>query len=129
MALVLPVVAVSALAAQARKAAGPPTMGEISQEQLPVVARRVKAIAAEPATLTLRVGETVSLAKVTVTVIDSAGKRLGRLPFFDFAVPPNGPAAAVPRQVTGVRPGTPCSRSAIRAPRGRSARIRVPGRR
>lgn len=95
------------LAAQATKRAVVSAAAtDIAPDQLTAVARTVKSVRAEPTTLTLRVGETVTLGKITVTVLDSSGKVRGRLAGYDFGIPPDGPAVAVPRQITGVRPGT-----------------------
>ncbi len=70
------------------------------------LAPKVRSITAEPSTLTLRVGETVSLGRIIVTVIDSSGKARGTLIGYDFSIKPGEPATAVPRQITGMRPGT-----------------------
>lgn len=92
------------LAAQAR--AADKSLKALDANEMASLAPKVKAITAAPATLTLHVGETVSLDKVTVTVIDSSGKARGILIGYDFVIKPGEPASAVPRQVTGVRPGT-----------------------
>src|SRR5262245_10268224 len=96
----------SLLAAQSR--GGPPVrvLKELDQPEMIALAPKVRSIKADPTTLTLHVGETMSFDKVTVTVIDSSGKSRGRLVGYDFAIKPGEPATAVPRQVTGVRPGT-----------------------
>jgi hypothetical protein len=102
MVLALP----SVLAAQSR---GAPTAGALKaldQNEMIALAPTVRSIKANPTSLTVHVGETLSFDKVTVTVIDSSGTSRGRLIGFDFAIKPGEPAVAVPRQVTGVRPGT-----------------------
>jgi hypothetical protein len=106
-----------ALAAQGRAAAPTPAnaIKTLDPDEMIAIAPKVRAIKAKPATLTLHVGETVSFDRFTVTVIDSSGRARGRLLGYDFAIKPGEPATAVPRQVTGVRPGT--TELAIRYPR------------
>ena len=69
------------------------------------LAPKVRSITAEPSRLTIHVGQTVSLNKIVVTVFDSSGKARGNLIGYDFQIKPGEPAKAVPRQVTGLRPG------------------------
>ena len=92
------------LAAQARAANKSPKA--LDANEMVSLAPKVKGINAEPATLTLHVGETVSLDKIAVTVIDSSGKTRGTLIGYDFVIKPGEAASARPRQITGVRPGT-----------------------
>lgn len=73
--------------------------------QVTALAPKVRSIHATPATITLRVGETVQFNAITVTVVDSTGRVRGQLPAFDFSIKPDEPAEAVPRHVTGKRPG------------------------
>jgi len=70
------------------------------------LAPKVRSITAEPSSLTIHVGQTVSLNKIIVTVFDSSGKARGNLIGYDFQIKPGEAAKAVPRQVTGVSPGT-----------------------
>ena len=65
----------------------------------------VKGIRAEPATLTIRVGQTVQLRLINVVVFDSTGADRGRLSGYDFRIPGGSAAVAVPRQITGKRVG------------------------
>jgi hypothetical protein len=97
-------VAPGALGAQAPTLAN--ALKPLDPTQVIALVPKVKAIKADPTTLTLHVGETVSLGRITVTVIDSAGRTAGALIGYDFAIKPGEPATAMPRQVTGVRPGT-----------------------
>ena len=82
---------------------------------LAALAPKVASLRAKPNSITLRVGQTVSLDSIKVTVLDSAGRVLGLLKGYDFGIPPNQPATAEPRKMTGVRPGT--TELAIRFPR------------
>lgn len=97
-------VAPCALGAQAPTLAN--ALKALDPTQVIAIAPKVKALKADPATLTLHVGETVSLGRITVTVIDSTGRTAGALIGYDFAIKPGEPATVMPRQVTGVRPGT-----------------------
>lgn len=79
----------------------------IPEGQLIAQAKTVKALRVEPQTITMKVGEKVDLNRFVVTVIDSAGKPIGRLAGFDFTqLGPNEPASVMPRVLTGLRPGT-----------------------
>lgn len=102
--------AVAALVVPCALAAQAPTLANalkpLDPTEVTAFAPRVRSIKAEPATLTLHVGETVGLGKITVSVIDSSGRALGTLIGYDFAIKPGEPATVVPRQVTGVRVGT-----------------------
>lgn len=69
------------------------------------LAPKVRSIHATPASITLRVGETVQFSAITVTIVDSAGVTRGQLPAYDFSSKPGEPAEAVPRHITGMRPG------------------------
>jgi hypothetical protein len=106
--IALAVVFAPPLAAQARQAAGPiaPSNAVIAQNDLLAIATTLKSLRVEPKSLTIKVGQRVSLDTLTVTAIDSAGRVRGRLAGFDFMIKPGEPATAVPRTVTGVRPGT-----------------------
>ena len=99
--------------AAAKKDAG--ASREIPETQLIELSRTVKALRVEPDTIRIKVGQSVSLDRFTVTVIDSANKVHGRLVGYDFAIRPGEPASAVPRTITGVRPGT--TQLAVRYPR------------
>ena len=92
------------ITAQAR--AGGPVLKGLDQAEMTALAPKIKSIKAEPTSITLHVGETMSLDKIAVTAIDSSGTTRGRLSGYDFAIKPGEPASAVPRQMTGVRPGT-----------------------
>lgn len=96
------------LAAQARTGSPTPAnaVKPLDPIEMTTIAPKVRSIKAEPSTLTVHVGETIPLGQIVVTVIDSSGKTRGRLIGFDFGIKPGEPAMAVPRQVTGVRPGT-----------------------
>jgi hypothetical protein len=106
-----------ALAAQGRSATPTPAnaLKVLDPNEMIAIAPKVRAIKAEPATLTLHVGETVGFDRITVSVIDSSGRARGRLLGYDFGIKPGEPATAVPRQVAGVRPGT--TELTIRYPR------------
>jgi hypothetical protein len=78
----------------------------LSDAEAASLAPKVRSITAEPSTLTIHVGETVSLDRIIVTAIDSSGKARGNLIGYDFLIKPGEPASAMPRKVTGVRPGT-----------------------
>ena len=69
------------------------------------IAPTVRTIIASPKTLTVHVGQTVSLDAITVTVVDSMGHLLGRLEGYDFVIPPGQAASAMPRKITGVHAG------------------------
>jgi hypothetical protein len=84
-------------------------------EELAALAPKVASLRASPKSITLHVGQTVSLDSIKVTVLDSAGRVLGLLQGYDFGIQPNQPATAEPRKMTGVRPGT--TELAIRFPR------------
>lgn len=85
------------------KAAALPALDDAGMRSIVPV---VKSIRAEPATLTISVGQTVQLSRINVIAVDSSGKDRGRLSGFDFKIPAGEAAVAVPRQVTGKRPGT-----------------------
>ena len=93
-----------ALAAQSKP--GGPVLKALDPTETVAIAPKVRSLKAEPSSITLHVGETVGFDKITVVVIDSAGKTRGRLIGYDFGIKPGEPATAVPRQMTGVRPGT-----------------------
>lgn len=78
----------------------------LDADGLRALAPSIKSIRAEPGAISLRVGQTVQLATITVIAVDSAGKDRARLNGFDFGIKPGGPAEAVPRKITGVRAGT-----------------------
>ena len=112
----------SSVAGGQARPSGPPvrvetrtSVADIDPNELSLLALKVRAIRAEPTTITLRVGQTISLDAIKVVVVDSAGKVRGRLRGYDFSIKPNEPATAVPRQVTGVRAGT--TELTIRYPR------------
>jgi hypothetical protein len=73
--------------------------------EVTALAPKVRSIHATPATITLRVGETVQLSAITVTAVDSAGRTRGQLAGYDFSIKPGEPAEVVPRHITGKRPG------------------------
>jgi len=73
--------------------------------EVTALAPKVRSIHVTPTTITLRVGETVQFTAITVTVVDSAGRTRGQLPGYDFSSKPGEPAEAVPRHITGMRPG------------------------
>ena len=93
-----------------------PAPRKLEFNDLAALAPRVKSLRANPNTITLRVGQTVRLDSIKVTVLDSAGRVLGRLEGYDFGIQPNQAASAEPRKITGVRPGT--TELAVRFPRG-----------
>jgi hypothetical protein len=78
----------------------------IPSAELATIASKASAIRVEPTSITLRVGETVGLDKLTVIVIDSAGGTRGRLAVFDFSIPPGQAASVMPFKVTGEKVGT-----------------------
>ncbi len=96
----------SAACAQGARPATGAAIPDIAIDQLPVVAGRVRAVRATPATITLRVGQTLPLDSIRVYAVDAKGHDIGRLRAFNFGIKPGEPATAVPRQFTGVRPGT-----------------------
>jgi hypothetical protein len=79
---------------------------DIPMDQLGTVAGRVRVLRATPASITMRVGQTIPLDSVRVYAVDANVHDIGRLRAFNFAIKPGEPASAVPRQFTGVRPGT-----------------------
>jgi hypothetical protein len=83
-----------------------PTVADIAPGDVIAVGRTIKSVKAQPKTITVRVGQTVGLDVITVTAIDSAGEVRGRLAGYDFGIAPGSAADAVPRKITGVRPGT-----------------------
>lgn len=87
-------------------AQGGTTVKPLNPAEVTAMAPKVRSIRAEPAAITLHVGETMSLGKIAVIVTDSSGQTRGRLVGFDFLIKPGEAATAMPRQVTGVRPGT-----------------------
>jgi len=110
------VVAIAALGVPCTLAAqGGSGLKALDPGEMISLAPKVRSITAEPSTVTLHVGEIVSLGKIVVTVIDSSGKPRGNLIGYDFSIKPGEPATAVPRQITGVRPGT--TELVIRYPR------------
>lgn len=78
----------------------------LSDAEAASLAPKVRSITAEPSTLTVHVGDSVSLNRIIVTVIDSSGHARGNLIGYDFQIKPGEPATARPRQVKGVRRGT-----------------------
>jgi hypothetical protein len=99
----------SVSAAQATSASAKPTDGseasDLTVDQLRALANRVRLLRAEPKTLTLHVGQTVSLTNFKIVVIDGSGRRLGATREFDFVVKPGEPATVFPKQITGQRVG------------------------
>lgn len=90
------------------RAQGAPTakaVRALDTAEVRALAPKVRSIHATPATITLRVGETVEFSAITVTIVDSAGRTRGQLPAYDFSIKPGEPAEAVPRHITGKRPG------------------------
>jgi peptidyl-prolyl cis-trans isomerase A (cyclophilin A) len=87
------------------RGAAPAAVREIPTTELPAVSAKVKTLRVVPGTLTLRVGQTVSLDSLTVVAVDGLGHDLGRLRAFDFGIKPGAAASVVPRQVTGNRAG------------------------
>ncbi|MEO7084327.1 MAG: hypothetical protein ABI442_17170 [Gemmatimonadaceae bacterium] len=96
-------VAAAPVAGAQFKSAALPELDEAAYRALVPV---VKGIRVEPTTLTLRVGQTIELRTLNVIVVDSSGKDRGRLSGFDFGIPKGQAAVAVPRKITGSRPGT-----------------------
>jgi hypothetical protein len=105
--IILLLVLASAAAAQGAKPAarGARQAADVPMDQLAAVAGRVRALRATPASITMRVGQTIELDSVRVFAIDANGRDIGRIRAFDFGIKPNEPATAVPRKVMGVRPG------------------------
>lgn len=83
-----------------------PVVTPLAQTEVVKLAPKVRSIHAEPATITLRVGETVGLDKIVVTVLDSMGNVRGRLVGYDFSIAPGQAASAMPFKITGEKPGT-----------------------
>ena len=90
------------LAAQGAAKGGPHTL---DPAEVIALAPKVRSIRATPSTITIRVGQTIQLSAITVTVVDSAGRDRGLLLGYDFSIKPGEPAEAIPRQITGVRAG------------------------
>jgi hypothetical protein len=89
---------------------------EIPREDRPELAAHVAGLRLEPASIALRVGDTVLIRdRIRVLVIDSAGASLGRLPIYDSRLGPGAVAMIGFGQLTALRPGT--SEFEIRFPR------------
>jgi hypothetical protein len=82
------------------------TLPELDVPAMQALMPVVKNIRVEPGTITIRVGQTVQLRTISVIAVDSSGKDRGRLSAYDFKILKGQPAEAVPRQITGKRPGT-----------------------
>lgn len=93
--------ATSTSAKRAAKSEAP----DLTVDQLRGFAKRVRLLRAEPKTLTLHVGQTVSLTNFKISVIDGSGRQLGVTREFDFVVKPGEPATVFPKQITGQRVG------------------------
>lgn len=78
---------------------------DLTVDQLRAFATRVRLLRAEPKTLTLHVGQTLSLNDFKIIVIDGSGRKLGATREFDFIVKPGEPATVFPKQITGQRVG------------------------
>jgi len=87
------------------KHAGQSQAPDLTVEQLRGFANRVRLLRAEPKTLTLHVGQTLSLTNFKIIVIDGSGRQLGATREFDFVVKPGEPATVFPKQITGQRVG------------------------
>jgi hypothetical protein len=95
------------LAAQGQSGGPVASKGVIAESDLLKIAQTAKSLRVEPTSLTIKVGQRVTLDTLTVTVIDSAGRVRGRLTGFDFVnIKPGEPASVVPRTLTGVHAGT-----------------------
>ena len=96
----------SACAAQKPRTAKPSApVRNISVQELPALVSRVRSLRATPATLTLRIGQTIDLDSIHVVAMDADGHDIGRLPAFDFGIKPGDPASVVPRTIKGDRVG------------------------
>ncbi|HTE46582.1 MAG TPA: hypothetical protein VK636_15120 [Gemmatimonadaceae bacterium] len=84
------------------KTAAVPALGPAEAVAL---APKVRSLRPEPATVTLHVGQIVDFSTLTIIVVDSAGKDRGQLLGYDFSIKPGEAAEAVPRKITGKRPG------------------------
>ncbi len=82
------------------------TLKVLDVPTLTAMAPVVRALRAEPGTITLRVGQSMSLDALTVVVVDTAGHDRGKIVGFDFGIPPGSAAEVVPRTIVGKRPGT-----------------------
>lgn len=113
-----------ALFASAPVAAQAPTrIPTFTDPQVQEFAKRVKSVKAEPATITMRVGQKLNLTSFSLLALDSADKAQGRLTKFDFAVIPPGEAASVlPTGLTAERAGT--TTLTLRYPRGAWEKVR-----
>ena len=79
---------------------------DISPGRLASVAAHLASLRLEPATLALRVGDTVVIRdRVQVLAIDSAGASLGRLPVYDSRLWPGAAALAGIDRVAARHPG------------------------
>lgn len=114
-----------ALFASAPVAAQAPTrIPTFIEPQVQEFAKRVKSVKAEPAAITMRVGQKLNLTSFTLLALDSADKVHGRLTTFDFAVIPPGEAASVlPTGLTAERAGT--TTLILRYPRGAWTKVRT----
>jgi hypothetical protein len=96
----------SACAAQKPKSAKPAApVRNIAVQELPALVSRVRSLRALPATLALRIGQTIDLDSIHVIAMDAEGRDIGRLPAFDFGIKPGEPASVVPRTIKGERAG------------------------
>jgi hypothetical protein len=98
--------AASTAAAQGAKGPVGPVIPDIAMDKMGAVADKVHSLRATPTTITMRVGQTIQLDSVRVYAVDANGHDIGRLRAFNFGIRNGEPATIVPRQFTGVRPGT-----------------------
>ena len=87
------------------KAAAKSDATDLTLDRLRALATRARHLRAEPKTLTLHVGQTLSLTNFKIIVIDGSGRKLGATREFDFLMKPGEPATVFPKQITGQRVG------------------------
>ncbi|MEP6492502.1 MAG: hypothetical protein ABJF01_07485 [bacterium] len=108
-AVVLLAVCSSVSFAQARPPAGPPLKSAVvpvlGATEVTALAPKVRSLRAEPSTVTIHVGQTVEFTSLRIIAVDSAGHDRGQILGYDFGIKPGEAAEAVPRKLTGKRPG------------------------
>jgi hypothetical protein len=85
----------------------PTRAGQLSQQQFDSVAPAIRGLRADPAELSLLVGDTVRVsALVRIVALDSAGAALGEITMYDFGYSGRGFRLLSDGQVTLSRAGT-----------------------
>ena len=79
--------------------------GELTPEQLRALAPRIRAVQLEQGATTIAPGDTFSIERFAIRLLDSSGVTLGRTRLYDFGLKEGAAAMKPPPIVRGMRPG------------------------